>query len=458
MAGSSQADAPIKGIDQLVEYFEAGCTPREQWKVGVEYEQPVVHTASGQAVAYEGPSGIGELLAFFAREFGWTPIEEGGQVIALHDDRASITLEPGGQFELSGATLSSLHQAENELSRHLEQVSRAGRELGLSFLGLGISPKTPLSQMPWMPKRRYRVMREFMQRTGTLGHRMMQQTATVQSNFDYSSEADALAKFRVAMAVAPLLVAVSANSPVVDGRPSGYRSYRAHVWSDTDSDRCGYLPFVFNSNSFFASYTDYALDVPMYFVLRDENCVDSEGLTFRQFMQKGVAGEQATMGDWTYHLSTVFPEVRLKNWIEARSADNQPPRLMLATPALLKGLLYDDDCLLAAWDLLKDWPLDRLAELHEDAARVALSARVKQHTLGLYGLELLEIAREGLKRQAGANPEAMDGQGRDETRHLDSLEELLTAQRCPADEIIELWEGPWSGDVDRLVSQANCAR
>ena len=449
-ATSAAHEQPVESVDQLEGTFADGCKPPADWTIGVEYEKPVVDRDSGESVPYEGDRGIGRLLRCMAEnDPRWKPVYEADSVIALRDGRASITLEPGGQLEMSGEQCASLFCADEELRGHVAEIVAAGAEIGQRFLALGAVPKTPLAAAPWMPKGRYRIMRDVMLDKGSLGRSMMQQTATVQSNFDYADEADARLKMRVGYAISPLLVALSANSPVVDGRASGFRSYRAHVWSDTDPDRCGYLPFVFDSDSLFAAYTDYALDVPMYFIARGDRLVTVERKTFRSFMTDGHDGERATMADWNLHLTTLFPEVRLKTYIEVRAADSQPIDLMLGTPALMKGLFYDSDALAAAWDELRRLPLDRLGDLHESAARDGMQVRLGRHTARDIAIELLAIAREGLVRQAVAGPD-----GGDESRFLDPLIEQAEAGRCPADRLIELWEGPWAGNVDRLVEYA----
>jgi glutamate--cysteine ligase len=447
MAVSTNSSPLVTSIDQLEATFHAGSKPRDAWRIGVEYEKPVVDAVTGEAVPYEGDRGIGRILETLRDRFPpWNPVYEESNIIALEDGRSSITLEPGGQLEMSGQQCDSLHCANEELRRHVREILAVGDDLGVRFLGLGIVPKTPLARIPWMPKQRYRIMREIMGRTGTLGRRMMGQTATVQGNFDYSDEADALRKMRVSLALGPILVAISANSPIVDGAPTGFQSFRAHIWTDTDRDRCGSLPFVFRTDSLFRAYTEYALDVPMYFIWRDGRYVEVGAISFREYMERGHAGERATIADWTMHLTTLFPEVRLKSYIEVRSADSQPVDLMLGTPAMMKGIFYDDDSLDAAWDVVKSWAPSNLAELQEGAARKGLAGSAGRLTLGDYANEIVTIARSGLSRQS-----EKDADGHDETVYLDELAENVRARRNPATSIIERWEGEWNRSVDRLI-------
>jgi glutamate--cysteine ligase len=447
--GPAAKSSPLVGsIDELEATFHDGAKPREEWRIGVEYEKPVVDAKSGEAVPYEGERGIGAILASLHERFStWQGVYEGPSVIALEDGRSSITLEPGGQLEMSGQQCDSLHCANEELQRHVREILAVGDALGVRFLGLGIVPKTPLDRIPWMPKQRYRIMHEIMGRTGKLGRRMMAQTATVQGNFDYSDERDALRKMRVSLAMGPVIVAMSANSPIVDGAPSGFHSYRAHIWTDTDKDRCGSLPFVFETDSLFRAYTEWALDVPMYFIWRDGHYREVGGISFRRYLESGFEGERATMADWTLHLTTLFPEVRLKTYIEVRSADSQPVDLMLGTPALVKGIFYDDDALSAAWDVVKSWNPSTLAGLQEEAARRGLGGKAGRMTLGDYARELVSIARFGLAKQARRG-----SGGEDETVYLERLEENVNAGRSPASAIIERWEGEWARDINALIA------
>ncbi|MEO8601132.1 MAG: glutamate--cysteine ligase [bacterium] len=437
----------IERHEQLIEAFAAGAKPRQQWRIGTEYEKVAVRRADGQAVPFSGPRGIETLLKRLADGYGWEPIEEEGRMIALQGRKASITLEPGGQFELSGELCDSVHCAAAEFAEHIDQIVTVGDRLDIAFLGLGMQPMTRVEQFERVPKNRYGIMWPYMAKVGTLGQRMMTQTATVQVNLDYSDEADAMRKLRLGMALDPILTALFANSPLSDGDLNGYASLRAHIWSDTDNARCGLLPFVFSDSAGFETYANWALDVPMYFIVRDGVWVDMTTYTFRAFLERGHQGQRATKADWAAHLTTLFPQARLKGYIELRSIDSQAPELMLAVPALTKGIFYTDDCLMGAWDLVKKWSWEERQELWRTVPRQALHARVGRFTLADAARELLAIASEGLRRQALRN-----AAGQDESIYLEGLETLVKRGRCPADAVIDHWRGDWQGDVQRLIA------
>jgi glutamate--cysteine ligase len=442
----AELEAPVTRSDALIDYFAGGAKPRSEWRIGTEYEKICVDRKTGRAARYYGPRGIEAVLKKLADRFGWTPRFEGEHLIALEGRKATITLEPGGQLELSGEACDSIHCAEAELSEHVNEIVTVGDELGLAFLGLGIQPLSPLEDIEWVPKPRYRIMAPYMAKVGTLGHRMMKQTATVQTNIDFESERDALGKFRLAMGLSPILTAAFANSPISDGRPNGYMSFRQHIWTDTDRDRCGLLPFAFSGEAGFEDYVDWALDVPMYFIRRGGRFVDLSGMPFRQFLAKGAGGHHATMGDWQLHLTTLFPEVRLKTYIEIRSVDSQPPERMLALPALVKGVFFDDDCMLGAWDLVKAWSWSERLEIYHASHRDALAARIRGIRLLDLARELSTIARAGLTRQ-----DVRNGRGKTEAVYLDSLDRQLALDRSPADTIRERWETEWEGRIDDLI-------
>lgn len=437
----------IERVDQLVERMHAAGKPREAWRVGTEYEKPVVDRETGAAAPFSGPRGIETLLRALAERYGWTPKEEAGRVIALERGGASITLEPGGQLELSGEQCPTIHCARRELATHVREIVTVGDELGLAFLGLGIQPKSRLDEIEEVPKQRYRVMGPYMDRVGTLGRRMMKQTATVQVNLDYSDERDAMRKMRVGMAIAPLLNALFANSPIADGQLTGFMSFRGHVWTDTDNARCGLLPFAFRDDAGFADYVEWALDVPMYFILRGGRYLTSvTGIPFRRFLAVGADGERATMDDWSLHLTTLFPEVRLKGYIELRSTDSQAPERMLALPALAKGVFYTPHVLDAAFDMIRRWTYDDTDALYREVHREALRARHRGIAVLEYARELVAMAEEGLARQR-----ALDDEGSDERIYIERLREEVAAGRSPARELVSRWDGPWDRQMRRLV-------
>ena len=451
MSGPSSIEGPpITDKRQLVAFHEAGSKPPEAWRVGTEHEKFVFRRADLRRVAYEGPDGIGALLRGMTR-FGWKPVVEKGNVIALSNDaRCSITLEPGGQFELSGAPLETVHQTCEEVHEHLRQVREVCDELGLGMIGLGFDPTSRRDEVPWMPKGRYRIMRDYMPKKGRLGLDMMLRTCTVQANLDYASEADMVKKFRVSLALQPVAVALFANSPFVEGRPSGYQTYRSLVWTDTDPDRCGTLPFVFEDGFGFERYVDYMLDVPMYFVYRDGTYIDASGQSFRDFMAgrlPALPGQLPQIGDWADHLTTAFPEVRLKSYLEMRGADGGPWRRLCALPALWVGLLYDQTTLDAAADLVADWTAEEREAMRRDVPRLGLDTPHRSRTFRDIALEVLEIAREGLHRRA-----RRDACGEDETHYLDTLFSIAGSGRSPAAELIEDYQTRWAGRIEPVYA------
>lgn len=439
----------IESVDQLVEQLHLSGKPRDRWMIGTEYEKVAVDARTGQATPYSGSRGIEVVLRSLAERFGWDPKEDEGHVIALARDGASITLEPGGQVELSGKQCDSLHCTYDELMTHVHELSAVGAELDIAFLGLGMQPISTLDEIEWVPKQRYRIMREYMTRVGTLGHRMMKQTATVQANIDYSDERDAMRKLRVGMASAPIVNAMFANSPISEGRLNGQMSYRGHVWTDTDNARSGLLPFAFRDDASFRHYVEWALDVPLYFILRKGKYLTDGviGVPFRRYLEQGAAGERATFDDWNLHLTTLFPEVRVKGYIEFRSADSQPPERTIALPALVKGVFYDADCLDAAFDLVKRWSHEDTVALYREVTRDALRAKMRGIPVVELARELLAIAEEGLKRQ-----KVLDGAGRDERVYLEHLAEQIASGRSPARVVADKWDGEWHRDIQRLIA------
>jgi glutamate--cysteine ligase len=452
MSGPSDLQGPaITDKRQLVAYHEAGNKPPAAWRVGTEHEKFVFRRADLKRVPHEGLDGIGALLAAMTR-FGWKAVREKGSIIALSNDaRCSITLEPGGQFELSGAPLETIHQTCAEVHEHLRQVLEVCDELGLGMIGLGFDPTSRRDEVPWMPKGRYRIMRDYMPRRGQLGLDMMLRTCTVQANLDYQSEVDMVKKFRVGMALQPAAVALFANSPFIEGRPADFQSYRSFVWTQTDPDRCGTLPFVFEDGFGFERYVDYMLDVPMYFVYRDGNYVDASGQSFRDFMAgrlPALPGELPRIGDWADHLTTAFPEVRLKTYLEMRGADGGPWRRLCALPALWVGLLYDDVALDAAVDLIADWTAEEREAMRRDVPHRGLDTPHRSRTLRDIALEVLDIARDGLHRRA-----RRDASGEDETHFLDPLFAIAGSGRTQATDMIEDFRSRWSGNIRRIFDE-----
>ena len=436
----------VRKKEALEEYFHNSGKPRQKWRVGTEYEKVGIERESGKAIPYYGPRGVETILRSLIEEYSWQPQEEEGHVIGQVRGNAQVQLEPGGQIELSGEPCENIHCSYSEFSQHIRELVEVGERLDVIYLGLGIQPVSSLDQIDWVPKKRYRIMAPYMQTKGTMGHRMMKQTATVQTNIDYSDENDAMAKFRTSMGISPLITAMFANSPILEGRLINYKSFRGHIWTDTDNDRCGLLPFAFSSDVSFAHYVEYALDVPMYFIIRDGNYIDFTGIPFRRFFSHGHQGHYATLEDWDNHLTTLFPEVRIKHYMEIRAADSQLPELMPALPALIKGILYDSDCLQAAWDLVKGWSWDERMELYYDSHRYALAARIRRYSLLEPAKELMQIAWEGLKRQG-----ALNKNGEDETIYLKPLKDLLYEGKCPADLLLEKWEGELEHDIKKLI-------
>jgi glutamate--cysteine ligase len=440
--------APIADKRQLVEYHASGNKPPAAWRVGTEHEKFVFRHSDLKRVPYEGPDGIGALLQGLLR-FGWDPVREGNNIIALENDaRCSITLEPGGQFELSGAPLETIHQTCDEVHEHLRQVKEVCDELGLGMIGLGFDPKSRREDVSWMPKGRYRIMRDYMPKKGGHGLDMMLRTCTVQANLDYQSEADMVKKFRVSLALQPVAAALFANSPFTEGKPNGFQSYRSFVWTDLDPDRSGMLPFVFEKGFGFERYVDYLLDVPMYFVYRDGTYLDASGQSFRDFLAgklPALPGEVPTMTDWIDHSTTAFPEVRLKTFLEMRGADGGPWRRLCALPALWTGLLYDSTALDAAYDLIADWTEAERQAMRAEVPRLGLDARIRSRTLRDVALEVLDIAREGLHRRA-----RRDHAGEDETHFLDALFSIAGSGRTPAAELLEDYNTRWGGNLDRV--------
>jgi glutamate--cysteine ligase len=450
---NSPADSKeLNNKNELIEYLASGCKPSTRWKLGTEHEKFGYTLDDLRPLPYEGERGIRVLLTALAEDFDWQPVYEDGQIIALLDETgASITLEPGGQLELSGALLDNIHQTCTEVNTHLKQVRAVSEHLGIAFLGMGFQPKWRREDMQWMPKARYRIMRAYMDKVGSLGQDMMSRTCTVQVNLDFSSEADMVHKFRTSLALQPIATALFANSPFTDGQPNGYVSYRSRVWEDTDPDRTGMLPFVFDGEMGFEKYTDYMLDVPMYFVYRDGKYLDATGQSFRDFLDGRLPvlpGEKPTLKDWEDHLTTAFPEVRLKRYMEMRGADGGPWARLCALPALWAGLLYHQPSLDAAWDIAADWTMEERLKLRSEVPRLGLGAVVRGRTVRDIALEIIELARQGLAGRARLN-----AAGDNETGFLSPLQDVAERGETPAERKLKLYHGDWNQSVDPVFTE-----
>ena len=441
----------IESRADLLSVFSGGEKPRENWRIGTEHEKFVYRVEDRRAPSYEEKGGIRDLLKGLT-EFGWKPIAENGKVIALTGTDGTISLEPAGQFELSGAPLETLHQTCAEAARHLGQCKMIGDRLGLGFLGVGMWPDKTRDELPIMPKGRYKVMLNYMPKVGNLGLDMMLRTCTIQVNLDYSSEADMVKKFRVGLALQPVATALFANSPFTEGKPNGFRSFRSHIWEDTDPDRTGMLPFVFEEGFGYERYCDYALDVPMYFIYRHGEYIDVAGRGFRDFLEgklPELPGQKPTLTDWTDHLSTAFPEVRLKSFLEMRGADGGRWGRICGLPALWVGLLYDSEALDAAWGLVKDWSIEERERLRHDVPKTALETPVPGgRTMRELAEEVLEISAAGLTRRNHLN-----FAGDNEGGFLDPLRDVVASGMTPADRLLAKYHGEWGGDVSQIYKE-----
>ncbi len=443
---------PIESRAQLAEYLAAGCKPRDAWRIGTEHEKFGYCHDTLAPIPYDGPRSVRAVLEGLRDRFGWTPVEEAGHLIGLEKDGANVSLEPGGQLELSGAPLENIHQTCDEVNEHLRQVRSIADEIGVGFIGLGAAPVWTHEQMPMMPKGRYWLMTDYMDRVGTTGKQMMYRTCTVQVNLDFASEADMVQKLRVALALQPVATALFANSPFFEGQPNGHASWRARVWRYLDPARTGMLPFVFEDGFGFERWVDYALDVPMYFVYRDGKYLDARGQSFRDFMQgrlPALPGEVPTLSDWADHLTTIFPEARVKKFIEMRGADGGPWRRLCALPALWVGLVYDQSALDAAWDLAKGWDHETREGLRVAASRAGLAGEaggVKLHDLAR---DVVAIAEAGLKARGR---QGAGGLLPDETHFLNALKDSVETGQTPADELLARYHGDWQGDLSRIYA------
>ena len=447
---SGSADPSIDSRDDLLAPFALGEKTPDRWRIGTEHEKFVYRRDTHRAPSYDEPGGIRDLLMALT-EYGWRPIEEGGNVIALAGPDGTVSLEPAGQLELSGAPLEHLHQTCAEAGRHLKQVKAVGDRLGVGFLGLGMWPDKTRADLPIMPKGRYGIMLRHMPRVGTLGLDMMLRTCTIQVNLDYASEADMVKKFRVGLALQPLATALFANSPFTEGKPNGFLSARANVWTDTDPDRTGMLDFVFADGFGFEAYAQYALDVPMYFVKREGRYLDASGQSFRAFMKgelPALPGERPTLSDWADHLTTLFPEVRLKRYLEMRGADGGPWSRICALPALWVGILYDAPSLAAAWDLCRGWDIADHERLRRDVTRLGLRAEVAGRSVQDVARDMVAIARQGLKNRARFSGGMVDERG-----YLSELEDIAESGLTPAERLLEAFHGRWGGDITTVYAE-----
>lgn len=448
---SDRHDPVIEHRDQLAAPMADGEKPKERWRIGTEHEKFVYRVSDHRAPSYDEPGGIHDLLMALTR-YGWEPVIEGGKVIALAGSDGTVSLEPAGQLELSGAPLENLHQTCAETGRHLKQVKEVGAELGLGFLGLGMWPDKRRGELPIMPKGRYKIMLDHMPRVGGLGLDMMLRTCTIQTNLDYASEADMVQKFRVSLALQPLATALFASSPFTEGRPNGYMSYRSHIWTDTDPARTGMLPFVFEDGFGYDRYVDYMLDVPMYFVFREGRYIDAAGQSFRDFLKgelPALPGELPRLSDWTDHLSTAFPEVRLKSFLEMRGADGGPWNRICALPALWVGLLYDQGALDAAWDLVKGWSIAEQQALRDAVPSEGLDAPAPGGgTVGQLAHHVLDIAAAGLAARGEVN-----SMGDNEVGFLEPLRRIAKSGKSPAHDLLDRYEDAWGHDLSKIYDE-----
>ncbi len=449
------ASPPIETTDDLVNWIAAGEKPRHRWRIGTEHEKFVFHRSDLSPVSYGGNEGIGALMQALIADYGWQPIYEDQTVIALKRSNGqaqeTISLEPGGQFELSGAPLTSLHETCTEAGQHLSETLEIGERLDIGFLGIGFAPTWRRDEMPTMPKKRYGVMTRYMPQVGKHGLDMMYRTCTIQVNLDYASEADMVKKLRVSLALQPIATALFASSPFTENAPNGFKSMRSEVWRDTDPHRTGMLPFAFEDGMSYQRYIDYALDVPMYFVYRDGQYIDVAGASFRKFMAgelEQLPGEKPTKDDWSDHLTTLFPEVRLKRFLEMRGADGGPWRRICALPAFWVGLLYDQTALDAAWDLIKDWTAEERIALRNGVPKLALEAPFRNTTVLEVARQAVRISEAGLK-----NRRKLNSRGDDETNFLDFVQEVAASARTPADELLNRYHNSWNGEINRIFKE-----
>ncbi|MFU8881353.1 MAG: glutamate--cysteine ligase [Rhodobacterales bacterium] len=444
---------PIEHPSQLTEYLASGCKPKQDWRIGTEHEKFGYCKDTLEPIPYAGPRSVMAVLEGLRDAHGWSPVEEAGKLIGLEKDGANVSLEPGGQLELSGAAIETIHETCDEVNQHLREVKDVADKVGVGFIGLGAAPIWTYEQMPQMPKGRYKLMTSYMDKVGTMGKSMMYRTCTVQVNLDFASEPDMVQKLRVALALQPVATALFANSPFFEGKPNGHKSWRSRIWRDLDASRTGMLPFVFEDGFGFEQYSEYALDVPMYFVYRDGQYIDALGMSFRDFMAgklPALPGQTPTLSDWADHLTTAFPEARIKKYMEMRGADGGPWRRLCALPAFWVGLMYDQSALDAAWDIAKGWDGQTREALRIAASVDGLQAQVGKINMHDLAREVLALSEAGLK--ARARPGA-GGLVPDETHFLNALKESIDTGKTPADELLELYHGAWNGDLSRIYAE-----
>jgi len=454
MARDTTDDRPIENYSQLVEWLTKGNKPKEDWRIGTEHEKFGFYLDTNEPVPYEGENGIKSILVDMSQKSGWEAIEDDGKIIGLFNDieGGAISLEPGGQFELSGAPLENVHQTCRESNQHLAEVKKIAKAMGIGFLGVGASPLWTFDETPMMPKSRYNIMKNYMPKVGSAGHDMMFRTTTIQVNLDFSDERDMVRKLQTSLKLQSLSSALFANSPFKEGKPNGLLSWRSEIWKDVDNQRGGYHPFMLAEDFGFNKYVDWALDIPMYFIIRDGKYHDCTHVTFRQFMDGALKGEVsdpvANIGDWGNHMSTLFPDVRLKRFLEMRGADGGPWQVICALPAFWVGLMYNENSLSAAEDLTSSWTPDMVGNLRSDVPAKGLNAEIDGYSLLDIAKQVLEISRQGLKERAYLNAD-----GYDETLFLMPLEETLSLGKTPAERMLDKYNGVWNGDINKVFEE-----
>lgn len=454
MARDTTDQTPLTSVSELSAYLAKGARPKQDFRIGTEHEKFAFFRADNSPVPYFGDASISALLKGMEKKLGWEPIMDGENIIGLGEQSGmgAISIEPGGQFELSGAPVESIHRTCRESNQHLAVLREIAEPMGIRFLGIGGSPKWTLAETPRMPKSRYDIMTRYMPKVGSKGLDMMYRTCTIQVNLDFSSEEDMAAKMRVSMKLQSIATALFASSPFTEGKPNGLVSWRGDIWRDTDNQRSGVLPFVFRQDFGFADYVEWALDAPMYFVVRDGKYHDCTHVTFRQFMNGALKGEvkdwEPTMGDWTNHLSTLFPDVRLKRFLEMRGADGGPWRRICALPAFWVGLLYDDTALADAETLTADWTVEDVIAMRDAVPAKGLKAEIKGRSVLDVAREAVAISKAGLKARARLN-----GEGQDESIFLQPLDEVLAKKTTMADDMLSLYHGRWNGSVEPVFEE-----